>query len=56
MQVMVWFYNHVETLGRLMRKVISEKRREEGQDGDEDDKVSSCELYNVRTVDALGCG
>ena len=37
MQVMVWFYNHVDTLGRLMRKVIIEQRREEGHDVDEDD-------------------
>ena len=37
MQVMVWFYNHVDTLGRLMKKVIAEQRREEGNDVDEDD-------------------
>ena len=37
MQVMVWFYNHVDTRGRLMRKVIGEQRREEGLDVDEDD-------------------
>ena len=56
MEVMVWFYNHSDTLGRLMRKVISEKRREEGQGSDKDDKVSSCELYNLKTLDVLGCG
>ena len=38
MQVMVWFYKHVDTLGRLMRKVTAEQRREEGLDIDEDDK------------------
>ena len=37
MQVMVWFYTHVDTLGRLMRKVTAEQRREEGLDVDEDD-------------------
>ena len=38
MQVMVWFYKHVDTLGRLMRKVTADQRREEGLDIDEDDK------------------
>ena len=37
MQVMVWFYKHVDTLGRLMKKVTAEQRREEGLDVDEDD-------------------
>ena len=37
MQVMVWFYNHVDTLGRLMNEVLMEQRREEGLDDDEDD-------------------
>ena len=37
MQVMVWFYNHVNTLGRLMKEVLTEQRREEGFDDDEDD-------------------
>ena len=37
MQVMVWFYNHVDILGRLMRNVINEQRREEGDDSDEED-------------------
>ena len=37
MQVMVWFYTHVDTLGRLMRKVTADQRREEGLDVDEDD-------------------
>ena len=35
--MMVWFYTHVDTLGRLMRKVTAEQRREEGLDVDEDD-------------------
>ena len=38
MQVMVWFYKHVDTLGRLMRKVTAEQRREEVLDGNEDDE------------------
>jgi len=37
MQVMVWFYNHVDTLSRLMNKVLTEQRREEDRDDDEDD-------------------
>ena len=45
MQVMVWFYNHVDTLGRLMNKVLTEQRREEGlnddEDDDDDDEVSN---------------
>ena len=36
MQVMVWFYKRVDTLGRLMRKVTAKQRREEGLDVDED--------------------
>ena len=27
MQVMVWFYKHADTLGRLMREVTAEQRR-----------------------------
>ena len=38
MQVMVWFYKHVDTLGRLMRIVTAEQRREEVLDGNEDDE------------------
>ena len=38
MQVMVWFYKHVDTFGRLMKKVTAEQRREEGLDFDEDDE------------------
>ena len=38
MQVMVWFYKHVDTLGGLMKKVTAEQRREEGLDVDEDDE------------------
>ena len=37
MQVMVWSYNHVDILGRLVRNVIIEQRREDGDDADEDD-------------------
>ena len=37
MQVMVWFYKHVDTLGRLMKKVIIKQRREEGEDVEDDD-------------------
>ena len=37
MQVMVWFYNHKDTLGRLMGNAINEQRREEDHDPDEDD-------------------
>lgn len=37
MQVMVWFYKHVDTLGRLMEEVITKQRREEGEDVDDDD-------------------
>ena len=34
---MVWFFNHVDTLGRLMKRVTTEQRREEGDEVDEDD-------------------
>ncbi|XP_068759451.1 E3 ubiquitin-protein ligase rnf213-alpha-like isoform X4 [Montipora capricornis] len=37
MQVMVWFYNHVDILGKLMTKVLIEQRRQEGYDVIEDD-------------------
>ena len=37
MQVMVWFYKHADTLGRLMEKVTAKQRRVEGLDVDEDD-------------------
>ena len=37
MQVMVWFYKHVDTLGRLMKIVITEQRREEGEEFEEVD-------------------
>ncbi|XP_022796391.1 E3 ubiquitin-protein ligase rnf213-alpha-like isoform X1 [Stylophora pistillata] len=36
MQVMVWFYKHVDALARLMRKVTAEQRTEEDFDVDED--------------------
>ena len=44
MQVMVWFYKHVDTLGRLMKIVITKQRREEGEevDDDEEDEVIWC--------------
>ena len=38
MQVMAWFYKHVDTLSRLMRKVTAEQRRKEGLDVNEDDE------------------
>ena len=37
MQVMVWFFKHVDHLGRLMKQVTTEQRRQEGEDVDEDD-------------------
>ena len=45
MQVMVWFYNRVDILGKLMAGVLIEQRREEGydvieDDGDVDEQVS----------------
>ena len=49
MQVMVWFYKHVDTLGRLMRKVTAEQRREEGLDIAEDDEEEEMviKLFNI---------
>ena len=45
MQVMVWFYNSVNILGKLMTGVLIEQRRQEGydvieDDGDVDEQVS----------------
>ena len=45
MQVMVWFYNRVESLGKLMKKVLIEQQKKEGydvikDDGDIDEQVS----------------
>ncbi|XP_074628909.1 E3 ubiquitin-protein ligase rnf213-alpha-like isoform X2 [Acropora palmata] len=37
MQVMVWFYNSVDILGKLMTGVLIEQRRQEGYDVIEDD-------------------
>ncbi|KAK2553290.1 E3 ubiquitin-protein ligase rnf213-alpha [Acropora cervicornis] len=37
MQVMVWFYNRVDVLGKLMTGVLIEQRRQEGYDVTEDD-------------------
>ncbi|PFX17552.1 E3 ubiquitin-protein ligase RNF213, partial [Stylophora pistillata] len=39
MQVMVWFYEHMDTLGELMDVVIAEQRMEEGLD-DEDEALN----------------
>ena len=46
MQVLVWFYNHVDTLSRLMNKVLTEQRREEGRDDDEDDDDDDDDVSN----------
>ena len=45
MQVMVWFYNRVDILGKLMAGVLIEQRRQEGYDviedvGEVDEQVS----------------
>ncbi len=37
MQVMVWFYNHVDALSRLMEKVVTDERMEEGHDINENE-------------------
>ena len=50
MQVMVWFYKHVDILGRLMKKVTAEQRREEGLDVDEDDEE---EAMVIKPLDIL---
>ena len=47
MQVMVWFYNHVDTLGRLMKEALTEQRREEGLDDDEDDDDDDDDVSNI---------
>ena len=44
MQVLVWFYKHVDALGRLMKKVTTEQRREEGEDVDDDDEDADEEV------------
>ncbi|RMX46188.1 hypothetical protein pdam_00007847 [Pocillopora damicornis] len=49
MQVMVWFYKHVDTLGRLMKKVTAEQRREEGLDVDEDDEEEEMDSISPLT-------
>lgn len=38
MQVMVWFYKHADTLGRLMKIVVTKQRREEGKEVDDDEE------------------
>ncbi|KAJ7339392.1 hypothetical protein OS493_005787 [Desmophyllum pertusum] len=46
MQVMVWFYNHLVTLRRLMKRAIHKQRREEGrykgdkEDDDDDEPIT----------------
>lgn len=37
MQVMMWFYNRVDILGKLMTEVLTEQRRQEGYYVIEDD-------------------
>ena len=52
MQVMVWFYKHKDTLGRLMKLVITEQRREEGEelDEDEEEEVIMASLFGSSTT------
>ena len=50
MQVMVWFYKHVDTLGGLMKKVTAEQRREEGLDVDKDDKEEEMVIKPLNIV------
>ena len=50
MQVMVWFYKHVDILGRLMKKVTAEQRREEGLDVDKDDKEEEMVIKPLNIV------
>lgn len=38
MQVMVWFYKHVDILGRLMKKVNSKTEQQRKGGGDVDDE------------------
>ena len=59
MQVMVWFYKHVDTLGRLMKKVTAEQRREEGLDVDEDDEeeemvIKPLDIYTLSNKILIG--
>ena len=35
MQVMMWFYNRMDILGKLMTEVLTEQRRQEGYDFEE---------------------
>ena len=53
MQVMVWFYKHVDTLGRLMRKVTTEQRRKEGLDVNEDDNDDDEEEVVIEPFEIL---
>ena len=46
MQVMVWFFNRLDILGKLMMEVLIEQRKQEGydvieDDGDVDEQVSA---------------
>ena len=43
MQVMVWFYEHMDTLGKLMDMVLAKRRMKEGLD---DDDVSTLLIYS----------
>lgn len=53
MQVMVWFFKHVDTLGRLMRRVIIQQRREEGVEVEDDDNDEEDEVIMVSLLDKL---
>lgn len=53
MQVMVWFFKHVDTLGRLMRRVIIQQRREEGVEEEDDDDDEEDEVIMVSLLDKL---
>ena len=60
MQVMVWFYNRVDVLGKLMMKVLIEQRRQEGYDviKDDDDMDEQVSLFRAtfattRTVQVI---
>ena len=55
MQVMVWFYKHVDTLGRLMKIVITKQRKQEGEevDDNEEDKVILVSWFDSLTPHLL---
>ncbi|XP_067057901.1 E3 ubiquitin-protein ligase rnf213-alpha-like isoform X3 [Acropora muricata] len=58
MQVMVWFYNRVDVLGKLMMKVLIEQRRQEGydviEDGDDMDEQEAINPVTRALVLAIG--